>query len=85
VHVLDVSKTQKYIQLGVLLVTVVVTVLAMRYISKQQKAVKPDVIHERRKRRQLQLQSLAHGSSMSLDSSRGLLFQPRPQGAYMPL
>jgi hypothetical protein len=81
-QVADVSKPQKYIQVGVLLLTVVFTVLAMRYISTQQKSAKPDVIHERRQRRQLQLQSLAHGSSMSLDTSRELLFQPRPQGAY---
>jgi hypothetical protein len=79
--VVDSTKIIKYLVLGV---TVIVTVFAMRYISKKQTAVKPLVIYERRKRRQAQLHSFA--SSESLERGDGVpLFHPKPQGAYKPL
>jgi hypothetical protein len=54
-------------------VTVIVTIIAMRYIRKKQAAVTPEIIYERRKHRQAELVA----PTLSISSSPSLLEEGR--------
>jgi hypothetical protein len=46
-----------------LAIKVVITIAAMWYVNRQRNQIKPDIVYQRRKRRQIQLQDMANTTS----------------------
>jgi phage major head subunit gpT-like protein len=53
----ETTKTANIVQYTFIGVTIGVSYIAMWYISRKQKAVAPEIVYERRKRRQVRLQA----------------------------
>ncbi|KAL4250920.1 Golgi apparatus membrane protein TVP38 [Abortiporus biennis] len=80
------SRTDTIIKDSVLAVTVVVTIAAMWYIYHLMNKVKPAVIYDRRKARQVKLNRPSpYGNSSVLDSTTSVTFNPNESETTLPL
>jgi hypothetical protein len=89
--VADGSSNERIVQYVVVGITVVVTILAARYMRNEQNKVRPTVIYERRKRRQAQLHQPMPLSAaypppafMVGDAEQGMSDVHIPQPNYAP-
>jgi hypothetical protein len=66
----------KLVQWIIIGVTVVVTIGAQRFLRAKQQEVKPSIIYERRKRRQIQFEATGRGNNSADSIERGDVATP---------
>ncbi|THH02976.1 hypothetical protein EW145_g6636 [Phellinidium pouzarii] len=72
----DESKKEKLISVAIIIITSIITWVAMRYILHQMASVKVDVVHDRRKARQEKLERISSLNTPLMDGSRDLEADP---------
>jgi hypothetical protein len=96
INIVDEPKSKTIVKWTSIVVITVVTIVAMKYIERKEDAVRPDIVYQRRKRRQTKLQALADIEAQKHDgedvvggsgrvSSGSPLVIPTPHRAGVPV